>query len=204
MQECTVQHRVQTRIPTALGDFSLHLYLECDTGKEHMAFTFGSWGPDDPVLVRLHSECFTGDVLGSLRCDCGDQLHAALAEIARAGAGALVYLRQEGRGIGLEEKLKAYNLQDEGLDTVDANLALGHSADSRDYAPGAAIIRDLGINVVRLLTNNPAKLDGLGDHGVRVVERIPLEMPVHDHNRDYLKAKMQRMNHMIHLPPVMA
>ena len=200
MQDCTVQRRVSARIPTQVGEFQLHLYLDCESGKEHLAFTLGSWRKDEPVLVRLHSECFTGDVLGSLRCDCGDQLNAAIAEIARAGSGALVYLRQEGRGIGLEEKLKAYNLQDDGMDTVEANIALGHTADGRDYGAGAAILRDLGIESVRLLTNNPAKMDGLGDYGFSVLERVPLEMKVHDQNHDYMVAKVLRMNHLFHLP----
>ena len=194
-----IERRVSTRIPTPVGDFELHLYRESGSLKEHLAFTCGSWNPGDPVLVRMHSECFTGDVLGSIRCDCGEQLNSAIAEIARLGKGAIVYLRQEGRGIGLEEKLKAYNLQDQGMDTVEANIALGHSADSRDYGVGAAILHDLEITSLRLLTNNPAKLDGLEEYGVSVIERVPLEMAVHDHNREYLLTKVMRMNHLIDL-----
>lgn len=182
----------------------LHLYRDLMTEKEHMAFSYGNWVKDDPVLVRLHSECFTGDVLGSIRCDCGEQLEAAIARIAVEGAGVLVYLRQEGRGIGLEEKLKAYNLQDSGMDTVEANLALGHSADARDYRAGAAILLDLGIDRVRMLTNNPAKMDGLESCGVRVNERVPLEMTIHDENRDYMATKARRMNHLIDLANISA
>ena len=170
MKNVRVERQVSARIPTAMGEFKLHLYHESGSTKEHLAFTCGNWDLGDPVLVRIHSECFTGDVLGSTRCDCGEQLNAAISEIARQGRGAVVYLRQEGRGIGLVEKLKAYNLQDEGMDTVDANIALGHSADSRDYGAGAAILRDLGITSVRLLTNNPAKMDGLEIYGLKVIE----------------------------------
>ena len=199
-----VEHRVSTRIPTYLGEFTLHLFREEPAGKEHLAFTFGTFRSGDDVLVRLHSECFTGDVLGSRSCDCGEQLNLSLEKIARNGQGALVYLRQEGRGIGLEEKLKAYNLQDEGMDTVDANLALGHSADARDYGVGASILRHLGIQKVRLLTNNPAKVDGLDRYGISIAERVPLEADVHEHNRDYLFAKVMRMNHLIDMHHVVA
>ncbi len=197
MKSKRVTRQVSARIPTALGDFKLHLYRESGSLKEHLAFTCGSWDSGDPLLVRIHSECFTGDVLGSKRCDCGEQLDAAIAEIGRLGSGAIVYLRQEGRGIGLEEKLKAYNLQDEGMDTVEANIALGHSADSRDYGVGAAILRDLGITSIKLLTNNPAKMEGLEDYGITISERVPLEIAAHDHNREYLLTKVIRMNHLI-------
>lgn len=197
-----VERRVSSRIPTPDGVFNLHLYRELGTVKEHLAFTMGTWNVSNPILVRMHSECFTGDVLGSMRCDCGDQLKAAMVEISREGRGALIYLRQEGRGIGLEEKLKAYNLQDTGLDTVEANLALGHSADARDYRVGAAILQDLGIGVVRLLTNNPAKMGGLEAYGVCVAERVPLEMMIHEHNRDYLVTKVKRMHHLIDIHAV--
>jgi GTP cyclohydrolase II len=199
MKEQRVELRVKTRIPTSHGEFTLHLYHEPDTEKEHLAFSFGEWS-DEPVLVRIHSECFTGDVLGSRRCDCGEQLQRAIAEIAASGSGVLVYLRQEGRGIGLEEKLKAYNLQDKGMDTVEANIALGHSPDTRDYSAGAAILRDLGIQRIKLLTNNPAKMDGLGEYGINVVERVPLEMAIHDQNRDYMLTKALRMNHLLDIP----
>lgn len=194
-----VELKVKTRIPTSHGEFTLHLYHDMDEGKEHLAFSFGDWSKE-PVLVRIHSECFTGDVLGSRRCDCGEQLQRSIAEIAESGSGVLVYLRQEGRGIGLEEKLKAYNLQDQGMDTVEANIALGHSPDTRDYSAGAAILKDLGIRNIKLLTNNPAKMDGLGEYGINVVERVPLEMAIHDQNRDYMITKALRMNHLISIP----
>lgn len=203
MKKQRVELRVKTRIPTSHGEFTLHLYHELDTEKEHLAFSFGKW-TDGPVLVRIHSECFTGDVLGSRRCDCGEQLQRAIAEIAASGSGVLVYLRQEGRGIGLEEKLKAYNLQDKGMDTVEANIALGHSPDTRDYSAGAAILRDLGIQRIKLLTNNPAKMDGLGEYGINVVERVPLEMAIHDQNRDYMLTKALRMNHILDIPNLTA
>lgn len=204
MKSKNVEHRVSTRIPTIQGEFTLHLYRELGSTKEHLAFTYGTWDPGESVLVRLHSECFTGDVLGSKRCDCGDQLNAAISEIARVGKGAVIYLRQEGRGIGLEEKLKAYNLQDQGMDTVDANIALGHSADSRDYGVGAAILRHLNIDSLFLLTNNPAKMNGLEDYGIKVEERIPLIMEINAQNKDYLHTKVLRMNHIIDLHHIVA
>lgn len=194
-----VELRVKARIPTKDGEFTLHLYRDVDRGDEHMAFSFGTWKPDDAVLVRIHSECFTSDVLGSIRCDCGEQLASAISNIAGSESGILVYLRQEGRGIGLEEKLKAYNLQDDGMDTVDANIALGHEADSRDYGVGAAILGHLGVHQIRLLTNNPAKLHALDAYGINVIERVALEIPIHDHNRQYLETKVSRMNHLINL-----
>ncbi len=153
----------------------------------------------EAVPVRLHSECFTGDVLGSLRCDCGEQLHRAMEYIAREGRGVVVYLRQEGRGIGLLDKLRAYNLQDEGYDTVEANLLLGHQADERNYDIGVAILRDLGVRSVRLLTNNPAKVQALEAAGLRVVERVPLEPTIHEENRFYLETKVRRMRHLLNL-----
>jgi GTP cyclohydrolase II len=151
------------------------------------------------VLVRLHSECFTGDVLGSRRCDCGEQLQRSMLMIAQEGAGVLLYLRQEGRGIGLLDKLRAYNLQDQGYDTVEANLALGHQADERDYSVAAHIIKELGVTSVRLLTNNPEKFTCLREMGVEVVERLPLESTVHSDNAQYLFTKAQRMNHLLNL-----
>lgn len=153
----------------------------------------------EDVLVRLHSECFTGDVLGSRRCDCGDQLHLSMARIAAEGRGVVVYLRQEGRGIGLLEKLKAYNLQDQGYDTVEANLLLGHQADEREYDVGVAILRDLGVRSVRLLTNNPAKIASLERLGMPVKERVPVIAPVHEDNRAYLETKARRMKHLLDL-----
>ncbi len=167
-----------------------------DGGIEHLAIVIGEPDPDQPVLTRLHSECFTGDLLGSLRCDCGDQLRGAIAEIAQAGSGVLLYLSQEGRGIGLVNKLRAYRLQDEGFDTLDANLQLGFDDDERLYAPAAEMLRLLGISQVRLLTNNPAKVEALGRHGVEVAERVPHVFPANDHNEFYLRTKAARGGHL--------
>jgi 3,4-dihydroxy 2-butanone 4-phosphate synthase/GTP cyclohydrolase II len=167
--------------------------------KEHLALVLGEVRDKQNVLTRLHSECFTGDVLGSRRCDCGEQLHFAMQQIAAAGEGILVYLRQEGRGIGLLDKLRAYNLQDEGFDTVEANLLLGHQADERDYTAAARILEDLGVRSVRLLTNNPAKIQTLSELGIVVSERVAVEPTVHAENVHYLFTKVTRMNHMLNL-----
>jgi len=186
-------------LPTTHGVFRAVVYHELATGADHLALVAGTPGETGRApLARLHSECLTGDALGSTRCDCGPQLDAALDAIAGAG-GVIVYLRQEGRGIGLANKIRAYALQDEGLDTLDANLALGLPADARDYGVGAAILRDLGIEAVRLLTNNPAKVAGLEAHGVRVVTREPLLVGVSPENVRYLETKARRMGHL--LPP---
>lgn len=171
-------------------------FRPADGGIEHLAIVIGEPGPDSPVLTRLHSECFTGDILGSLRCDCGDQLRGAIAEIGRVGTGVLLYLAQEGRGIGLVNKLRAYQLQDEGFDTLDANLQLGFDDDERIYLPAAEILRLLGITTIRLLTNNPAKVDGLARHGVTVAERVPHVFPSNKHNVFYLKTKATRSGHL--------
>jgi len=199
MKDLNVTRKVTARIPTEYGEFQLHLYYEAETEKEHMAFTLGNLKEESPPLIRIHSECFTGDVLGSLRCDCGLQLSASLKMISKEGRGALIYLRQEGRGIGLIEKLKAYNLQDEGMDTVDANEALGHCADCRNYDVGAYILKELGAKTIRLITNNPAKIEGLEDSGIVVVDRVPIEMEINDYNRRYIQTKADRMNHIINM-----
>lgn len=184
-------------IPTRHGEFTAHAYRGLLDGVEHLALVMGAPSELDAALVRVHSECITGDVLGSLRCDCGSQLDAALARIADEGTGVLLYLRgHEGRGIGLGYKLRAYALQDEGLDTVDANLALGFPPDSRDYAAAAEMLADLGVSGVRLLTNNPAKYDGLGDVGIRVVDRLPLHGATTPENERYLATKRDRMGHL--------
>lgn len=193
-----VKRLVCARIPTREGTFQLCLYENNRDDKEHLALVVGDVRGDN-VLVRIHSECFTGDVLGSLRCDCGEQLHRAMELIAQEGRGIIVYLRQEGRGIGLLDKLRAYNLQDQGYDTVEANLALGHQADERDYDIGVAILRDLGVRSVRLLTNNPSKIEALESSGMPVVQRVPVVAPIHAENKRYIETKVQRMHHLINL-----
>jgi GTP cyclohydrolase II len=191
-----VRELTHARIPTAVGAFVLRLYANDVDHKEHMALIAGDIGDGESVLVRVHSECFTGEVVGSLRCDCGPQLDRAIEMVAAEGRGVIVYLRQEGRGIGLAEKLRAYNLQDEGLDTVDANLALGHGADERDYTLAAAILHALGVRSVRLLTNNPLKVASLQANGLAVGERVPLGRFETAENAAYLRAKVERMGHM--------
>jgi 3,4-dihydroxy 2-butanone 4-phosphate synthase/GTP cyclohydrolase II len=193
----TVEQMACARIPTDVGEFSLCLYHNNLDDKEHLALLYGDIAAGPPPLVRVHSECFTGDVLGSRRCDCGPQLAASMRLIAAEGRGALLYLRQEGRGIGLLEKLRAYNLQDIGYDTVEANLMLGHQPDLRDYRVAAEMLRDLGIIALRLLTNNPDKIAGLERCGLTVVERVPLETAVHAENAHYLDTKVRRMRHLL-------
>lgn len=202
MKDFTVQRMVSARIPTDEAEFHLVLYHNNQDDKEHLALVLGDVAGKQDVLVRLHSECFTGDVLGSRRCDCGEQLHYAMQQIALAGEGVLVYLRQEGRGIGLLDKLRAYNLQDEGYDTVEANLLLGHQADERDYTVAARILEDLGVASLRLLTNNPDKLETLRALGMQVSERVPVEPTICAENAHYLFTKVTRMNHMLNLGPV--
>ncbi len=184
-------------LPTVRGDFKIQVFHEATTGFDHVALTLGDMKGPDPVLVRVHSECLTGDVFASTRCDCGPQLHAALDAIVEKGWGALLYLRQEGRGIGLHAKIQAYHLQDQGADTLDANLMLGHPADARDYAIAANILADLGVEQVNLLTNNPEKVDQLTNHGIKVASRTPLIVGVGAKNRDYLATKGERMGHHI-------
>ena len=185
------------RLPTSYGDFRIRVFHEEISGLDHVALTVGDMNGPDPVLVRVHSECLTGDAFGSLRCDCGAQLDAAMRQIHDVGWGCLVYLRQEGRGIGLHAKIQAYNLQDHGADTLDANLLLGHPADARDYGIASEILSVLGIVGVCLLTNNPDKVAQLGQHGVDIVERMPLVVGVGDQNRRYLTTKVDRMGHEI-------
>ena len=199
MGELTVTQMTCARIPTAAGEFRLCLYANNRNDKEHLALAMGDVAGQRDVLARVHSECFTGDVLGSLRCDCGQQLQQALQLIAEEGQGVLVYLRQEGRGIGLPDKLRAYNLQDMGYDTVDANLLLGHQADERDYTVAALILQDLGVRSVRLLTNNPKKIESLQKLGMAVTTRVPLQPQVTTENAAYLMTKAQRMDHFLNL-----
>ncbi|MEI8208805.1 MAG: GTP cyclohydrolase II [Methylococcales bacterium] len=191
---------VQTRLPTANGEFVLHYYSNTLDDKEHIALVKGEVTDKEAVPVRIHSECFTGDVLGSRRCDCGEQLVMAMQLINDLGYGVLIYLRQEGRGIGLLKKLQAYNLQDSGMDTVDANLHLGYLADEREYNIAALILNDLKIKSVQMLTNNPDKIDALEKLGVKVVGRVPVESVANDDNRGYLKTKAKKMAHMLFEP----
>jgi 3,4-dihydroxy 2-butanone 4-phosphate synthase/GTP cyclohydrolase II len=201
MDTISLQRMATTRMPTDAGEFVLHLYHNSADDKEHMALVSGKVAGCANVLTRVHSECFTGDVLGSMRCDCGPQLDAAMRLIAEEGRGVVLYMRQEGRGIGLLEKLRAYNLQDMGFDTVDANLMLGHQPDLRDYRVAAAMLKELGVQSVRLLTNNPDKINGLEAEGVDVVERVPLQTAVTDYNAFYLDTKARRMRHLLDLEP---
>jgi GTP cyclohydrolase II len=191
-----------TRIPTEYGDFQLCFYTNTIDSKEHLAFFMGDPSSAGSVLVRVHSECFTGDVMGSRRCDCGEQLDRSMAMVAKAGVGVVLYMRQEGRGIGLLDKLRAYNLQDQGFDTVDANLMLGHEADERDYTLAALMLEDLGVASVRLVTNNPAKISALEAAGITVSERVSLEVAATTDNSGYLLTKAQRMDHFLPLKPV--
>ncbi|MEM7333755.1 MAG: GTP cyclohydrolase II [Chloroflexota bacterium] len=199
MKQIKIHNLTRTRIPTESGDFQLCYYQNNLDNKEHLALVYGNIAQQKNVLVRIHSECFTGDVLGSLRCDCGPQLQGAMKMIAQAGAGVIVYLRQEGRGIGLLAKMRAYNLQDMGYDTVDANLLLGHQADERDYSLGAQILKDLGVTSIQLLTNNPEKIEGLEELGIVVENRVPLITDVHAENAGYLQTKVERMRHLMNL-----
>ena len=196
--ESAVVRAAETRLPTKHGDFSLFAYTALADGMEHLALVRGNpCGDEAPALCRIHSECLTGDALGSRRCDCGEQYDEAMRLIAAEGAGVLIYLRQEGRGIGLVNKMRAYALQDGGLDTVDANTALGFPPDARSYDAAAAILRDLGIPKVRLLTNNPEKIAALTDFGIEVTERVPLVIEANPENRRYLETKKKRMNHQL-------
>ena len=195
--EKMIERVAEARLPTRFGEFTAISYRSTVDADEHVALVRGEIDPDRPVLVRVHSECLTGDVFGSLRCDCGDQTRLALEAIEREGAGVFLYMRQEGRGIGIHNKLKAYSLQDDGLDTVDANLSLGLPVDLRHYGVGAQILVDLGVRKIRLLTNNPKKVVGLESYGLDIVERVPIEAPSNDENRRYLETKRSRMGHIL-------
>ena len=196
-----VQRVVSTSLPSMYGKFRIHLYKSQTDNKEHIALVKGEISPEIPTLVRVHSECLTGDVFGSLRCDCHAQLVASMEQIEKEGRGIVLYMRQEGRGIGLSNKLKAYSLQDEGLDTVEANEKLGFRADLRDYGIGAQILRDLGVGKMRLLTNNPKKIIGLTGYGLEVVERVPLEINPNLYNERYLTTKRDKLGHLILIEP---
>ena len=196
-REQLVERGAETVIPTEEGSWRAIGYLDRITGAVHLALVFGEPSGDRPVLVRVHSECLTGDVFGSQRCDCQAQLHQALRQITQAGEGVVVYLRQEGRGIGLMDKLRAYALQDEGLDTVEANLELGYPADSRDYQIGSQILSDLGLRRLRVMSNNPRKYYGLQGHGLEMVERVPIEVGANPHNQRYLTTKREKLGHVL-------
>lgn len=197
--ETIVSRIAAPRLPTPWGEMRLHAYRSDVTGEEHVALVLGEVRPDEAILVRVHSQCLTGDVFGSGRCDCGLQLHLALERIAEAGAGVVLYLLQEGRGIGLVNKLRAYELQEAGHDTVEANARLGFRPDLRDYGVGAQILRDLGVRRMRLMTNNPAKYVGLAGYGLEIVERLPLEIAPTDESRRYLRAKREKLGHLLNL-----
>jgi 3,4-dihydroxy 2-butanone 4-phosphate synthase/GTP cyclohydrolase II len=195
--ESMVKREVAVKMPTEWGDFDMIAYTQIDTGENHLALVKGTWEPGEPILVRVHSSCMTGDIFGSCRCDCGPQLHKAMEMISKEGKGAIVYMNQEGRGIGLINKLKAYHLQENGYDTVDANLKLGFKMDQRDYGIGAQILRSLGISKMRLMSNNPKKRAGLIGYGLEVVENVPIEIASNPHNEAYLRTKRDRMDHAI-------
>lgn len=196
--ESLIEKGQRVKLPTEFGDFELIPYRQKSNGLEHVALVKGEWNDDDPILVRVHSSCVTGDIFGSYRCDCGPQLHEALRKIDQAGKGVLVYMNQEGRGIGLFNKIHAYKLQEEGRDTVEANIELGFDADERDYGVGAAILRDLKIKKIKLLTNNPKKITGLEGYGLEIVENIPIEVKPNQFNKFYLETKRDKMGHTLH------
>jgi 3,4-dihydroxy 2-butanone 4-phosphate synthase/GTP cyclohydrolase II len=195
--ESLIEEEVKVHMPTRYGNFELIAFRQTNTGEHHIALKKGEWENDEPVLVRVHSSCFTGDILHSLRCDCGEQLHKAMKMVEDAGKGLVLYMNQEGRGIGLLNKLKAYKLQEEGKDTVEANLALGFKNDQRDYGVGAQILRYLGISKIRLMTNNPRKRAGLLGYGLEIVENVPIEVKPNPHNEFYLQTKRDKLGHEI-------
>lgn len=201
-KDTLITREVSVNLPTQWGQFNLMAYTQKNTGEQHIALYKGEWAPDEPILVRVHSSCVTGDIFGSCRCDCGPQLHRAMQMIEEEGKGVVVYMNQEGRGIGLVNKLHAYNLQENGLDTVDANLELGFKPDHRDYGIGAQILRDLGVTKMRLMSNNPTKRAGLVGYGLEIVENVPIEIESNPYNERYLRAKRDRMGHTIMKDPL--
>ncbi len=199
VEDCLVEKGVRVKLPTEFGDFDLIPFKQKSNGLEHVALIKGKWTKDDPVCVRVHSSCVTGDIFGSKRCDCGQQLHEAMRKIDKEGKGVVLYMNQEGRGIGLFNKIKAYKLQEEGMDTVEANIELGFEDDERDYGVGASILRELELGKIRLLTNNPIKRKGLEAYGLEIVENIPLEIEPNEHNKFYLETKRHKMGHSLEL-----
>jgi 3,4-dihydroxy 2-butanone 4-phosphate synthase/GTP cyclohydrolase II len=195
-----IEEVVRVKMPTRFGDFTLVAFSEKNTTNEHLALIKGTWEKNEAVLTRVHSSCFTGDILGSLRCDCGEQLHKAMQMVQAEGKGIIVYMKQEGRGIGLTNKLKAYKLQEQGMDTVEANLHLGFNTDERDYGVGAQILRYLGVTKLRLMTNNPRKRTGLSAYGLEIVEVVPIEIPPNPYNQKYLQTKRDKLGHQILSP----
>jgi 3,4-dihydroxy 2-butanone 4-phosphate synthase/GTP cyclohydrolase II len=193
--ESLIEKQIDVQMPTDFGDFELHAYKQVSNGMDHLALVKGKWDKDEPVLVRVHSSCLTGDIFGSCRCDCGEQLHRAMQTIEEEGKGVIVYMNQEGRGIGLLNKLKAYKLQENGLDTVEANLELGFQMDERDYGVGAQILRDLGVTKMKLMSNNPKKRKGLIGYGLEIVENVALQVEPNPHNKNYLSTKKEKMGH---------
>ncbi|MDG1346637.1 MAG: bifunctional 3,4-dihydroxy-2-butanone-4-phosphate synthase/GTP cyclohydrolase II [Crocinitomicaceae bacterium] len=196
-KESLIERKVDVQLPTNFGDFRMRAYQEINTGQDHLAIYKGEWEKDEPVLVRVHSSCMTGDIFGSCRCDCGPQLHKSMEMIEEAEKGLIVYMNQEGRGIGLVNKLKAYKLQEEGLDTVEANIKLGFNVDDRDYGIGAQIIRDMGVSKMKLMSNNPKKRSGLIGYGLEIVDNVALEIESNEHNDLYLKTKRDKMGHTL-------
>jgi len=196
-KESLVTEEVRVQMPTQWGDFELIAFKEKNTNETHLALKKGDWETDEPILVRVHSSCVTGDILGSLRCDCGDQLHHAMQKVNEAGKGVVLYMHQEGRGIGLLNKLKAYKLQEQGMDTVEANLELGFKSDERDYGVGAQILRMLNISKIKLLTNNPTKRAGLVGYGLEIVENVSISVASNVHNAHYLQTKIDKMGHTL-------
>ncbi|MCB9185601.1 MAG: bifunctional 3,4-dihydroxy-2-butanone-4-phosphate synthase/GTP cyclohydrolase II [Flavobacteriales bacterium] len=195
--ESLIEREIRVNMPTEYGDFKLVAYKQTTNGQSHLALVKGTWDDDEPILVRVHSSCVTGDIFGSCRCDCGPQLHSAMEMVEKEGKGVIVYMNQEGRGIGLLNKLKAYELQEKGMDTVEANLALGFQMDQRDYGIGAQILRDLGVTKMRLMSNNPKKRTGLIGYGLEIVENVAIEIDANEHNRFYLQTKRDKMGHSI-------
>ena len=196
-KESIIEKGESAHLPTKYGDFTIIPFRQLSNGLEHVALVKGTWEENEPILVRVHSSCVTGDIFGSLRCECGDQLHKAMEMVEKEGKGVIIYLIQEGRGIGLMNKIKAYSLQEKGLDTVDANIQLGFSPDERDYGVGASILREIGVRKMRLISNNPVKRIGLEGYGLEIVENVGIEVGINKYNEQYMQTKKERMGHTL-------